>query len=52
MLWLMDIRTAAKLAGFSLIFTFVMWLAFSVVLGITLPYGPLTGLARSWGLIY
>ncbi len=52
MLWLMNIRSVARLAGFSLIFTFVMWLAFSELLGITLPYGPLTGLARSWGLIY
>jgi hypothetical protein len=29
-----------------------MWLAFSQVLGIVLPYGPFTALARSWGLIY
>ncbi len=52
MLWLMDVRSIRRLAAFSLLFTFVMWLAFSELLGITLPYGPLTGLARSWGLIY
>jgi putative tricarboxylic transport membrane protein len=52
MLWLMDIRTASKLLGFSLIFTLVIWLAFSEVLGVVLPYGVLTTLARSWGLIY
>ena len=42
----------SRLAGFALGFTFVMWLAFSEILGIVLPYGPLTGLARSWGLLY
>ena len=52
MLLLMDVRSVRRLAAFSLLFTFVMWLAFSEILGITLPYGPLTGLARSWGLIY
>jgi putative tricarboxylic transport membrane protein len=52
MLWLMDVRKPSRLFGFSLIFTFVIWLAFSEVLGVVLPYGPLTALARSWGLIY
>lgn len=52
MLWLMDVRSIGRLAAFSLLFTFGLWLAFSEILGIILPYGPLTGLARSWGLIY
>jgi hypothetical protein len=52
MLWLMDVRSVVRLAAFSLLFTFVMWLAFSQLLGIVLPYGPLTTLARSLGLIY
>jgi hypothetical protein len=51
-LWLLDVREVKKLVAFSLIFALVLWLAFSVILGITLPYGPLTALARSWGLIY
>jgi hypothetical protein len=51
-LWLMDVRSIRKLAAFSLGFTFFLWLAFTQVLGIVLPYGPLTALARSWGLIY
>jgi putative tricarboxylic transport membrane protein len=52
MLWLMEVREIRRLAAFSLLFTFGLWLAFSEILGIVLPYGPLTGLARSWGLIY
>lgn len=51
-LWLMDIREPKKLAAFSLLFTLGLWLVFSEILGLVLPYGPLTALARSWGLIY
>jgi hypothetical protein len=51
-LWLMDVRSIRKLVVFCLGFTLFLWLAFSQVLGIVLPYGPLTALARSWGLIY
>lgn len=50
--WMMDVRTPGKLVGFPLIFTLATWLVFSQLLGIRLPYGILTGLARSWGLIY
>ena len=51
-LWLMNVRSPKQIAAFALGFTFVLWLAFSVILGLILPYGPLTGLARSWHLIY
>jgi putative tricarboxylic transport membrane protein len=51
-LWLMNVRSPRQIAAFALGFTFVLWLAFSVILGLVLPYGILTGLARSWHLIY
>ena len=51
MLWLMDMRSAAKLIAFPLLFTLLSWIAFSQVLGITLPLGFLAPLARSWGLL-
>jgi hypothetical protein len=51
-LWLMDIRSPKKLIAFSLLFTLGLWLVFSEILGLVFPYGPLTALARSWGLIY
>jgi hypothetical protein len=51
-LWLMNVRSPRQLIAFPLVFTLTLWLAFSVILGLTLPYGPLTGLARSLGLIY
>jgi hypothetical protein len=51
-LWMMDVRTPGKLVGFPLIFTIATWLVFSQLLGVRLPYGITTGLARSWGLIY
>jgi hypothetical protein len=46
------VRSPRQLIAFPLVFTLTLWLAFSVILGLTLPYGPLTGLARSLGLIY
>jgi hypothetical protein len=51
-LWMMDVREPKKLAAFSLLFTLGLWLVFSEILGLVFPYGPLTALARSWGLIY
>ena len=50
--WLMNVRTPGKLIAFPLIFTLVTWLVFAEGLGIRLSYGIMTGLARSWGLIY
>ncbi len=50
--WMMDVRTPGKLVGFPLIFTLAIWLVFAQLLGIRLPYGIMTGLARSLGLIY
>ena len=52
MLLLMNVRSPHRLAVFPLAFTLCSWAAFSQVLGMPLPYGPLTALARSWGLIY
>jgi RsiW-degrading membrane proteinase PrsW (M82 family) len=50
--WMMDVRTPGKLVGFPVVFTLATWLVFSQLLGVRLPYGIMTGLARSWGLIY
>jgi hypothetical protein len=50
MLWVMQVRSAGKLIGFPLGFTAVIWIAFSQILGVVLPLGPLTAVARSWGL--
>lgn len=50
MLWLMQVRSPGKLVGFPLGFTATIWIAFSQVLGVVLPLGPLTAIARSWGL--
>lgn len=50
MLWVMDVRSRAKLIGFPLGFTVVIWIAFSQILGVALPLGPLTAVARSLGL--
>jgi hypothetical protein len=51
-LWMMDVRTAGKLVGFPIVFAIATWLVFAQLLGVRLPYGVMTGLARSWGLIY
>jgi hypothetical protein len=50
MLLVLNVRTPGKLIGFPLGFTATIWLLFSQVLGVVLPLGPLTALARSWGL--
>jgi hypothetical protein len=50
MLWLMGVRRPARLIGFPVGFTLVIWVTFSQVLGVILPLGPLTPLARSLGL--
>lgn len=50
MLWVMDVRSRAKLIGFPIGFTAVIWIAFSQILGVVLPLGPLTAAARSLGL--
>lgn len=50
MLWLMNVRSRTKLIVFSLGYTAVVWIAFSQILGVVLPLGPLTTLARSLGL--
>jgi hypothetical protein len=50
MLMVMNVRSRAKLIGFPLGFTAVIWIAFSQILGVVLPLGPLTAVARSWGL--
>lgn len=50
MLWLMNVRSLRKLVAFPLCFTLVIWIAFSQILSIILPLGPLTTIARSWGL--
>jgi hypothetical protein len=51
MLWLMNLRSAGKLIVFPVLFTLLSWIAFSQILGITLPLGFLAPLARSWGLL-
>jgi hypothetical protein len=50
MLWVMQVRSTAKLIWFPLGFTATVWIAFSQILGVVLPLGPLTAVARSWGL--
>ena len=50
MAWLMGVRSRAKLIGFPLGYTLVVWAVFSQILDVILPLGPLTALARSWGL--
>lgn len=50
MIWLMNVRSLAKLIIFPLGFTLIIWSVFSQALGIIIPLGPLTALARSWGL--
>lgn len=50
MLWVMNVRAWAKLIGFPLGFSAVIWISFSQILGVVLPLGPLTAIARSWGL--
>ena len=49
-LWLMQVRSPGKLFGFAFGFTFIVWSIFSQVLNVILPLGPLTALARAWGL--
>jgi hypothetical protein len=51
-LWLMDIRSVKRLVTFAVVYTIGLWLAFSQVLGVQFPLGPLTTLARSLHLIY
>jgi len=50
MLWLMRVRSGMALAGFALGGTLLVWTVFSHLLRITLPLGPLTSIARAWGL--
>jgi hypothetical protein len=50
MLRVMKVRERGKLIGFPLGFTATIWIAFSQILGVALPLGPLTTIARSWGL--
>lgn len=50
-LWLMEVRSAAKLVLFPLLFSFISWWVFSQVLGVILPLGFLSPWARSLGLI-
>lgn len=50
-LWLMEVRSPAKLILFPLVFAFLSWAIFSQVLGVILPMGFLSPWARSWGLI-
>jgi hypothetical protein len=50
--WMMDVRTPGKLIAFPILFTLVTWFVFAQVLGVRLPYGIMTDLARAWGLIY
>ena len=42
MAWLMGVRSRAKLIGFPLGYTFVVWAVFSQILNVILPLGPLT----------
>jgi len=51
MLLVMNVRTPGKLIAFPVGFTATIWIAFSQLLGIVLPLGPLTAMARSWGLV-
>jgi hypothetical protein len=51
MLWLMDVRSKLILIGFSIGFPLAVWVIFSILLKIVIPLGPLTPLARSWGLV-
>lgn len=50
MVWLMGVRSPGKLVGFPVLYTLIVWAVFSQVLSIIMPLGPLTALARSWGL--
>jgi hypothetical protein len=47
---IMQERSFWKVIAFPVLFTFVSWYCFSQLLAIILPLGPLTSLARSYGL--
>lgn len=51
MLWLMEVRSWAKLILFPLLFSLLSWLIFSQVLSVILPMGILAPWARRWGLM-
>lgn len=51
MLWVVNVRAPGKLVVFPLGFTAVIWVSFSQFVGVALPLGPLSALARSWGLM-
>jgi hypothetical protein len=51
MLWVMNVRSKAVLVLFPLGFSLFIWLIFGVIFHIHIPLGPLTALARSWGLV-
>lgn len=49
-LWMMNIRSAAMLLGFSVGFPLVVWSVFALVLGVGIPLGPFNEIARSLGI--
>jgi hypothetical protein len=51
MIWLMEVRSRAKLILFPLLFTILSWAVFSQILGVILPMGFLSHFARSLGLM-
>jgi hypothetical protein len=51
MLLLMEERRWAWIAGFAIGATLFVWVSFALILGITMPLGPLTAPARSLGLV-
>jgi hypothetical protein len=51
MILFMNVRSRMKLIAFPILFTLVTWVAFSQLLGIIMPLGPLTSFARSLGLV-
>lgn len=46
----MNVRSRTKLIAFPILFTLLTWVAFSQVLSVIMPLGPLTSFARSLGL--
>ena len=50
-IWIMGVRSRAKLIAFPIVFGLAMWTMFSQILKIIMPMGPLEPLARSLGLM-
>ena len=48
---IMGDRSRVKIIAYALIYTVTAWIIFGPLLGVRIPLGPLTRLARSWGLI-